>query len=302
MQMRQASPCIESSEGGSAKDNDSSIAISRDRTMSSSGLRPRAPGPLNAASPAAASAEKIESSAATPRDAASLPDFVGSREVSGQEALSGPLQRATSPYDREEKRTAGPALYTISTYSTVFISGESNFTGTPVYKEINNVSTALKARAAEICRRPEVYEQLFFMLRSSQGQLAAACIKQLPPSSYIGLRDATGHTLLHWAALCNESDVMLLLLNAGMAFTFRCAILSNQLRTPFYSLDVLTALLLCLLCRRRRQRAGNRLSADSPYVGCDERQRFCKSVANRARRSSLRAPAQIQSSRSLGGF
>lgn len=193
--------------------------------MSSSGLRPRAAGPQTAASAGSTAAETKQQSAAASRDAAALAGSQQPREPTCLEVHVGSLQRTLrSPRDRSEQRQrSADCLPSNSPASSADVSAGSS--GASAYNEKGAlVSAALHARAADMCRQPEVYEQLFLMLRSSQGQLAAACMQHLPPHTYIGLRDATGHTLLHWAALCNERDVMLLLINAGTFFCCCCSV------------------------------------------------------------------------------
>ncbi|KAL8439384.1 hypothetical protein Efla_001854 [Eimeria flavescens] len=193
-------------EGGTGPGN----AASRARTTTCSGLRPRAPGPLicNATTPAAN--EERHTTASTPLvgAAASASEGVTDAAVNGASVKDSVH---SSHVGGRQQRTA------VSLRSSAHLAAiGAAFHRVSANNELTDALSAnLHARAAEICRRPEVYMQLFLMLRSSQGQLAAACLRILPPQNYIGLRDATGHTLLHWAALCNERTVMLLLLNAG---------------------------------------------------------------------------------------
>ncbi|KAL8448825.1 hypothetical protein Emed_003533 [Eimeria media] len=191
-------------DGGSSACN----AINSVRTMSSSGLRPRAAAPvaLNAATAAAAAA----AGAADIRQGSGLPPpSAATAHMKPQGALD-----VETRANRLHQYAAAHLSHAegMQQYDNAATQGTSI---TPPFGYPDAVAASLHARAAELCRRPEVYAQLFLMLRSSQGQLAAACLRQLPPQNYIGIRDATGHTLLHWAALCNEREVMQILLTAG---------------------------------------------------------------------------------------
>ncbi|OEH75040.1 ankyrin repeat related protein [Cyclospora cayetanensis] len=145
----------------------------------------------------------------------------GSPEEPLQEAIHvGARQRSVpTPRDRGERQISATEgrVHHRALADAVLRGIPGSGAATPFVSSVdaNLVSSTLRTRAAEICCQPGICEQLFLMLRSSQGQLAALCLQQLPPPSFIGLRDSTGHTLLHWAALCNEHTVMLLLLNAG---------------------------------------------------------------------------------------
>lgn len=187
--------------------------------MSSSGLRPRAPGPLSATSAPPAMAERRQQSSPAPRENLTLTGPQGPLDLSRLDGHTD-LHDYCLPVPHDGGQHQHPTVDPLPSSSPISIgdvtAGDSSFCTVPAYKfDSTAVPATLHARAAEICRRPEVYEQLFLMLRSSQGHLAAACMQHLPPHSYIGLRDPTGHTLLHWAALCNEKSVMLLLINAG---------------------------------------------------------------------------------------
>ncbi|KAL8447624.1 hypothetical protein Emag_004234 [Eimeria magna] len=202
-------------DGGSSTSN----AIGSVRTMSSSGLRPRAAVPVAFGTAAPTSTDIRQGSGMTPPGAAAA--LIGPQGILDVETRTKRLHRYAAQlphavgmqhYDNATPQGTSitPPLSADLAANGVGVSAASADHG---YQDA--VAASLHARAAELCRRPEVYAQLFLMLRSSQGQLAAACLRQLPAQNYIGIRDATGHTLLHWAALCNERDVMCILLTAG---------------------------------------------------------------------------------------
>ncbi|KAL8438656.1 hypothetical protein ACSSS7_000029 [Eimeria intestinalis] len=187
--------------------------------MSSSGLRPRAAAPAAFGTAAPAADIIRHGSGVTPHSAVGA--LVGSEGNNNVETRANKLHRSAAPVPNAkgaqqhqkatpERSSTDPPFSADLAASEMGVSAAS---GEQIYEDI--VVATLHARAAELCRRPEVYGQLFLMLRSSQGQMAAACLQLLPPQNYIGIRDATGHTLLHWAALCNEREVMRILLNAG---------------------------------------------------------------------------------------
>lgn len=221
MQLLPASPCTGRNEGLQSQDaggKHSSSTLGSTLTMSSSGLRPRASGPQMASNAVPLTADRRQPPAAS-QEAPGLAVSRELRALSHQEVHGGSDQRSLPRHhegEQQSQSTVKPMRHNRpSSNASSTVSGLGDCISCVHSENSNGISAALRARAAEVCRRPEVYEQLFLMLRSSQGQLAAACIQQLPPHNYIGLRDATGHTLLHWAALCNERNVMLLLLKAG---------------------------------------------------------------------------------------
>ncbi|PFH31094.1 DHHC zinc finger domain-containing protein [Besnoitia besnoiti] len=60
----------------------------------------------------------------------------------------------------------------------------------------------------------EAIEQLFLLLRCGKGKAVKSLLKRLP-RAVVHARDAGGHTLLHWAALCGEIEVLKFLLARG---------------------------------------------------------------------------------------
>ncbi|CDJ63326.1 Ankyrin repeat protein, related [Eimeria necatrix] len=195
-----------SSSKTSSSSSSSSSSSNSSRQTSSTGLRPRAAFPQNAKEASRASSRELP----TYVDVAAFPCYPAQehqqqqKQQQKQQQQQEPLEENScsvrAPLDRGESAgwSSRVCLATASSSSSASL-----------------VSASLRARAAELCQQPEVHAQLFLMLRSSQGQLAAMCMSQLPPQSYIALRDETGHTLLHWAALCNERSVMKLLIDAG---------------------------------------------------------------------------------------
>ncbi|KEP66941.1 UNVERIFIED_CONTAM: DHHC zinc finger domain-containing protein [Hammondia hammondi] len=61
----------------------------------------------------------------------------------------------------------------------------------------------------------EFVSHLFLLLRCNKGKTVKAILKKMDAKFYTNVRDAGGHTLLHWAALCGETAVMRLLLANG---------------------------------------------------------------------------------------
>ncbi|KAL8269793.1 hypothetical protein Esti_006272 [Eimeria stiedai] len=199
--------------------NRTSNAIGRSRTMNFSGLRPRAAVPVAAGTTAPAATDIRQAAGVTPPSAAAA--LVGSERILNVESSRHKLHHSDAhlPHARgiQQLDDATPQGTSITPpfSADLAASGLDISAASADHGYEDAVSATLHARAAELCRQPEVYAQLFLMLRSSQGQLAAACLQKLPPENYIGIRDASGHTLLHWAALCNERNVMRILLTAG---------------------------------------------------------------------------------------
>ncbi|KFH11790.1 DHHC zinc finger domain-containing protein [Toxoplasma gondii VAND] len=117
---------------------------------------------------------------------------------------------------------------------------------------------------------PDFLSHLFLLLRCNKGKAVKAILKRMDAKFYTNVRDAGGHTLLHWAALCGETAVMRLLLangadpDARSVSSFQSPLMWSVIRDNVVAMRLLFEALESPPCLASSSSSASRSASSSP--------------------------------------